>query len=141
MAKPSILPWLAIGAAGWLALRSTASIAPNILTTSSAAPPAEPLPLRAGVPYLFLVRVETTDETARALLESKGVENIEFSPAENPPPWTNPGETYSTRVVSFKAVPRGNGTVTVGDPFYGIGRLDTLVRLDGMPLEALALEA
>lgn len=100
--------------------------------------PGSPQPLRAGVRYLFLVRLEAPEAEARATLEAKNVENLEFAPASVPPFWTQPGELYSTRVAAFRVAPQGNGTITLGDPFYGIGRLEKVVRLDGQPFDAEA---
>ncbi len=130
----SFLPLLVLGAAGFALWSKTQSGA----APGDTATPGAPMPLRAQVPYLFIVRLETTDEAAAAVLESKGVDSLEFGPASAPPFWAKPGETYSTRIASFKATPNGNGSVTLGDPFYGIGRLNTLVRLDGQPFTAEA---
>lgn len=95
-----------------------------------------PQPLRAGVKYLFLVRTEQPDETVRSTLAPKGVEALELTTAPVPPFWAKPGESYSARVAAFRATPQGNGTITLGDPFYGVGRLERVVRLDGQPFDA-----
>lgn len=89
------------------------------------------VPLSAGTGYLFMVRLapETLESSARLLLESKGATMIEFLAAANPPFWAAPDEPASTRLASFKATPAGNSTVRLGDDFYGIGRLERVVRL------------
>lgn len=125
-----IVPFLAAGAVGLFVLSRKGG--------STSAPQTGPQPLRAGVPYLFIVRLDpaATDDVARATLESKGVDSLVLSPAVNPPFWASrPGAValYSNRVASFKATPAGNGSVTLGDPFYGIGQLEVLARLDGQP--------
>lgn len=112
----------------WSRARESGSIAPRLGAQ----------PVRAGVPYLFVVRLEADDETATGVLESKGVEMLQLAPATRAPFWSKPGELYSTRAASFKAVPQGNGSVTLGEPFYGIGRLEQLVRLDGQPFASEA---
>ena len=88
-----------------------------------------PSTIEAGVPYLFIVRLTATDTAAEAVLSPKGVTDLEFSPATSPPPWTGPGESYSTRVAAFRVTPRGNSTIELGQDFYGIGRLEKVVRL------------
>lgn len=117
---------------------------------TSSASPGGPRPLRAGVPYLFIVRLNpgVTDEQVNAALEPKGVESLILSPAVNPPFWatlptgsvptlpTGSVPVWSNRVASFKATPQGNGSVSLGDPFYGVGRLESLARLDGMSIDA-----
>lgn len=95
-----------------------------------------PQPLRAGVKYLFVVRTELPDQQVQSVLEPKGVEALEMAPATVPPFWAKPGESYSARVAAFRATPQGNGTVTLGDPFYGVGRLEQVVRLDARPFDA-----
>jgi hypothetical protein len=99
--------------------------------SASPAIPAGPTtaPLMAGTPYLFVVRLSALEDAARATIESKGGTMIEFSPAINPPFWATSGEAFSTSVVSFKATPAGNSTVSLGDDFYGIGRLERVIRL------------
>lgn len=125
----SYLPWLLLGGAGlFLASRGSSSAVPKDTAT-----PGAPMPLRAGVPYLFLVRLEATEDAARETLESKGVENLMFTPASVPPFWAKVGDRFGTTAASFKATPAGNSSVTLGQPFYGIGRLEVLVRLDGQP--------
>jgi len=98
---------------------------------SSSAAPYGPtsVPLVAGTPYLFIVRLEALDDAARAVVESKGATMVEISPAANPPFWATEGTVYPTRVISFRATPAGNSTVMLGDPFYGIGRLERVMRL------------
>jgi hypothetical protein len=129
MASP--LPWLvALGAAGLVLSKMRGASSGE----SSAPISADPVPLRAGVPYLFLVRLDVSDAAARPVLEEKGVENLEFSPASVVPFWLPEDATeFSTRIASFKAVPRGNSHVSLGMPFYGVGRLERLVRLDARP--------
>lgn len=95
-----------------------------------------PQPLRAGRKYLFLVRTELPDEQVRSVLAPKGVEALEMAPATVAPFWAKPGESYSARVAAFRATPQGNGVITLGDPFYGVGRLEKVVRLDGQPFDA-----
>ena len=95
---------------------------------------AKPVPLYAGVPYLFLVRLEKPEDEAREVLEGKGVESLLFTPSSNPPAYVTGGESWSTTTASFKAVPNGNSAgVSLGMPFYGVGRLEQLVRLDSRP--------
>jgi hypothetical protein len=132
-ASSSLIPLLVLGAVGY-AIFGKAKAAPG------AAQSLLPLPLRAGVPYLFVIRLETTDDDAQTVISTKGAENIEFTSASVPPFWAQPGETFSTRAVVFQVTPRGNATLSLGDDFYGIGRLEKLVRLDGQPLSALATE-
>jgi hypothetical protein len=129
----SLLPWLALGAVAYLVVdkQQKAEIA-------DMAAPGSPQPLRAGVGYLFFVRLEATEEAARAVLAPKGVSMLLFGPATNPPFWAQVGQPYSTAFASFKATPAGNGSITLGDPFYGIGRLEKVVRLDGQPFTAEA---
>lgn len=131
----SLIPWLVLGAVGYLMFGRSA------LATSTGvrdkALPGSPQPLRAGIPYLFIIRLDVAEAKAREVLEGKGVQNLLFSPASNPPFWlTTASLPFSTRIASFKATPAGNSQVTLGDPFYGIGRLETLVRLDGQPFAA-----
>ncbi|HEY3493838.1 MAG TPA: hypothetical protein VGK73_04100 [Polyangiaceae bacterium] len=103
---------------------------------ASSAQTGAPVPLRAGVPYLFIVRLGVSDYQASEVLATKpAVENVEYSDALNPPFWA-PTDTTPARLVSFKATPQGNGAISLGDPFYGIGRLERLVRLDGQPIDA-----
>lgn len=128
-----LLPLLALAAIGYVVYEKTRGVA-------DVAQVGVPQPLRAGVRYLFLVRLDASMETAQAVLAPKGVERIEFSPATVPPFWAAPGAVFSTSLVSFIAQPAGNGTVTVGEPFYGIGRLERVVRLDGQPFSAPAGE-
>lgn len=131
------LPFIAAGLVGLFVLsKKSAGAASN-------AAPGAPQPLRAGVPYLFILRLDrdVSDADVRAVLEPKGVENLLVSPAVLPPFWAQAGEAFDVRVASFKAVPRGNSTLTLGDPLYGLGRLETLVRLDGMPFAAEAPSA
>src|SRR5262245_30354088 len=99
-----LVPFLAAGAVGLFVLTRDGRNGPP----SSSAIPNEPIPLRAGVPYLFIVRLSPgiTDEQARAALEPKGVESLVLSPALNPPFWAAlPGavELFSNRHASFKA--------------------------------------
>lgn len=130
-----LVPFLAAGAVGLFVLsRSRAASASNALV-------GVPQPLRAGVPYLFIVRLDAgvTDEAARAALEPKGVENLVLTPALNAPFWASSSPIpFSSRHASFKATPKGNSTITLGDPFYGVGRLESLARLDGQPFAAEA---
>jgi hypothetical protein len=104
----------------------------------TSARPGKVEPLRPGVRYLFILRLDAgvTDERAREVLEAKAVENLVLSPALTPPFWAAAGQPFSSRVASFKFTARGSATVTLGEPFYGIGRLETLVRLDGLPFDA-----
>ena len=125
------LPFLAAGAVGLFVLSRSRS------GGSTSASPGAPVPLRAGVPYLFIVRLGTdvTDEQVHAALDPKGVENLLLTPAVNPPFWATTGAiAYAPRVASFKATPKCSSTITLGDSFYGIGRLESLARLDGQPL-------
>lgn len=123
---------LALGVLGALALTAkTASLDPPDM-----APVGGPAPLWAGVRYLFVVRLEVTEEMARAILEAKGVEALEFGPAAVAPFWTKPGEAFSTRVAAFRFLAKGNGSVTPGSNFYEVGRLERVVRLDGLPFSA-----
>lgn len=105
------------------------------------AEPLGPQPLRAGVPYLFQVRLTSSGDpvgemAAEDVLKSKGASMIVFSPAILPPFWSSPGAAFSTRVASFKVTPQGNATVTMGQDFYAIGRLEKVARLDGQPFAA-----
>lgn len=128
MANPLLLlAALGIGAAA-LAFRRGA--------TSSSAAVGAPAKLQAGVPYLFIVRLDVPDAQAETTLESKGVEMLEFAEVTSAPPWAVPGQPASPRVASFKATPAGNSTVTFGMPFYGIGKLERISRLDGQPFDA-----
>lgn len=125
MSAPLLLLGLAAGL-GVAFYKSRAGAPPS----SSA--PSSPVPLYAGVPYLFLVRLETSEDEARPVLEAKGVENLLFSESSNPPAFAAPGEDYGHVTASFKAVPKGSSAaLTLGMPFYGVGRLEQLVRLDG----------
>ena len=125
----SLLPWLALATAATFVLTRKGR-------SSSYAGAGAPAALYAGVPYLFIVRLEASDEMARATLEPKGAADLEMSPATTPPFWAEPGAAYSTRVAAFRATPQGNSTVSLGEPFYGIGRLEKVVRLDGQPFNA-----
>ncbi len=136
-----IVPFLAAAGVGLFVLSRKSGSAPS----STSAPSNGPQPLWAGVPYLFIVRLDVgvTDEAARAALEPKGVEMLVLAPAVNPPFWVTtlngvPAGVWSQRVASFKATPKGNSTVTLGNPFYGVGRLETLARLDGRPFAEAA---
>lgn len=136
----SLLPFLAAGAVGLFVLTRKQT------GGSSSAPVGVAVPLRQGVRYLFIVRLSpgVSDEQARAVLEPKGVESLVFSPAVNPPFWAAlPGavELFSSRHASFATTMRGSSSITLGDPFYGIGRLEALSRLDGQPLSAEAPSA
>lgn len=112
-----------LGALGALAFTSS-SLKPQ---TSSYGPTT--VPLVAGTPYLFIVRLEALDDAARAVVESKGATMVEISPAANPPFWAQSGQPFPERVISFRATPAGNSTVMLGDSFYGIGRLERVIRL------------
>lgn len=129
----SLLTWAMLGIGGYLAFGRLASATSTGVKDKAA--PGSPQPLRAGVPYLFIIRLDKPEAEARPILESKGVQNLLFSPAVNPPFWVSSG-LFSQLVASFKATPAGNSSVTLGDPFYGIGRLETVVRLDGQPFAA-----
>jgi hypothetical protein len=137
----SLFTWLALGVGGYVLLDKARSGQSLLQSPDMAMPGAGPQPLRAGTGYLFFVRLETSDEAATAALAPKGAQNLTFGEATVPPFWTRPGESYSTRIASFKATPAGNGQVTLGDPFYGIGRLEKVVRLDGQEFSAPAAEA
>lgn len=89
--------------------------------------PGGPISIAGGSPYLFIVRLSASDAAAEAVLAPKGVTDLEFSPAMNPPPWTKPGEAFSTRVAAFRVTPAGNSTVELGQDFYGIGQLEKVV--------------
>lgn len=136
MASP-LVPLAALGLGiYYLVTRSGSGSVASSAPWPEGAPPesASPVPLYAGVPYLFLVRLEKSEQEARAALEPKGVENLLFTPSGNPPAYAAPGESFGTTTASFKFVPRGNSaSVTLGLPMYGIGRLEQLVRLDGRP--------
>lgn len=126
----SVVPFLlGLAGLGYWALTRRSSGAPQ-----SSASVAAPVPLYAGIPYLFLVRLEKSEDEARAVLEPKGVLNLLFTPSGNPPAYAAPGEPFGTTTASFKFVPRGNSAaVQLGLSMYGIGRLEQLVRLDGRP--------
>lgn len=137
----SLLPWVALGTLGYFALsRSSRSGAPSpygapvdtgaAVNEASADGPAE---LEPGVRYLFVVRLEATPEHARQVLEGKKVEGLQFVPASEPAFWVQPDEPFSTTAATFMATAQGRAFVTLGDPFYGVGRLEKLVRLDGLP--------
>jgi hypothetical protein len=128
----SFLPWLALGAVGYVLF----SRAQSGSKTPDEASVNGPQPLQAGVKYLFLVRLEKPETEARAVLESKGVESLLFGPAAVTPFWAKPGDAYGTVAASFMATPRGSSSITLGDPFYGVGRLESLTRLDGQPFGA-----
>src|SRR6185369_10972668 len=127
----SFLPWLELGAVAYLVIDKGRS-----KEVADMAAPGSPQPLRAQVPYLFFVRLEATEAAARAALEPKGVSMVVFAPASVPPFWAQVGEPYPTSAVSFKATPAGNAAITLGQSFYGIGRLEKVVRLDGQPFTA-----
>lgn len=130
-----LLPLFAAGAVGLFMLARKGGGGANT------AAPGQAYPLHAGVGYLFIVRLGTdiTDEEARSVLDAKHVESLVLGPAVNPPFWATTGAiVFSNRIASFKATPPGNSSVTLGEPFYGIGRLETLVRLDGQPFTAEA---
>ena len=130
----NLIPWLGAAAVAYILYdKSRQSGAPEDTAISTL---GVPQPLRAGVKYLFLVRTEQPDEVVRSTLAPKGVEALELSTAPVAPFWAKPGESYSARVAAFRATPQGNGTVTLGDPFYGVGRLERVVRLDGQPFDA-----
>jgi hypothetical protein len=104
-----------------------------VLTRKERAPegllPGGPVELVQGGRYLFIVRLSASDAAAEAVLTPKGVEELNFSPATNPPPWTAEGEPYSARVASFRFTAKGRSTVELGQDFYGIGRLEKVVPL------------
>ena len=132
-----IVPFLAAGAVGLFVLSRSRS------GGSTSASPGAPATLRAGVPYLFILRLDdaVSEEQARSVLEPKGVSSLIISPAVNPPFWASgaPGLVpFGSRHASFQATPKGSSTITLGDPFYGIGRLESLARLDGQPLSSEA---
>lgn len=94
------------------------------------------IPITAGTTYLFVVRLSVSDATADAVLGPKGVTALEFQQASVAPPWTKPGEQFSTRVAAFRATPAGHSTVELGQEFYGIGRLEKVVPLStALPAE------
>jgi hypothetical protein len=138
MTSSSLFSWLALGAIGYVVFERVKASS-NEVTDSAVV--GKPEPLWAGVPYLFMLRLEATEAVARPVLESKGVEMLVFAPATVTPFWAKPGDVIGTTVASFRAVPHGNSTITLGMPFYGIGRLESLVRLDGQPFEAPPAEA
>lgn len=102
--------------------------------------PGGPQPLFAGVPYLFVVRfpplaideLPEQRETARAFLATKGATLVAFGPASLPPE-LGPSSDYGAEVVSFRVVPSGRSTVQRGEPFYDLGTLESISRLDGRP--------
>lgn len=122
----SLLPWLGVGALAFILFESQRG-------PRDVAQPGSPQPLYGGVKYLFLVRLETTEAEAREKLEVKGIENLQFTRALNPPFWVQQGLPYSPVVASFMSTPSGNSQLTLGSDFYGVGKLERLVRLDGMP--------
>lgn len=97
-----------------------------------------PQPLFAGVPYLLMVRMPPTEDTeaqrehARAFLATKAATMVVFSPITVPPEF-RPAGALGTEVVSFRVVPAGNSTVQRGKPFYDLGTLESVSRLDGQP--------
>ena len=100
-----------------------------------------PQPLYAGVPYLFLVRLplveddesaEAQREAARSFLATKAATMVTFTPVTVPPEF-RPSGTIGDEVVSFRVVPAGDSTVQRGKPFYDLGTLEKVVRLDGRP--------
>ena len=106
----------------------------------SEAPRGSAVTMTAGRPYLFIVRLPlgtgpADDSAARRLIEQKGGTNITLSEASVAPFWAEPGQPYSKVVLSFRATPQGNSTIELGMDFYGIGRLEKVVALDGMPFE------
>lgn len=125
----SFLPWLALGVAGYFVIDRVSRT-----SVEDEAKAGVPVPLQPGIRYLFLVRLESTEASARPVLESKGVEQLKFTTDSMVPPfWTKPGEPFSTAVASFIAEPKGSSTIELGTPFYGVGRLEKLIRLDGQP--------
>lgn len=127
---------LALAALGaFMAIRGQAPRETGVRDMASAGGPS---PLWAGVRYLFVVRLEVSDDMARAILESKAVEALELAPASEPPFWAKPGEPFSDRVAAFRFLARGNGSVTLGSNFYEVGRLEKVVRLDGQPFSSPA---
>lgn len=136
----SLLPWLALGTVGFIVYTKMGQRPVGVTDALRGAPQ----PLVAGVPYLFNVRLDVTDEAAREVLESKGVEMLVFASASQPPFWavtTGAPVPFSSRVASFKATPEGNGQVTLGEVFYGIGRLESVARLDGRAFSTPAVES
>jgi hypothetical protein len=127
-----LLPWLALGAVGYVVWSKSQT------GVTDMARPGVVEPLRAGVPYLFIVRLTpgVTDDAARAVVESKGGGSIVFAAASVRPAWSTPADVISDRVVSFKVTPAGNATLSLGDPFYGIGRIESIVRFDGQKFGA-----
>lgn len=131
----SLYPLLALGTVGFIVYQQMSRRPVGVTDAARGGPQ----PLFAGTPYLFNVRLDVPDDAAREVLESKGAEMLVFASASQPPFWaltTGAPVPFSTRVASFKATPQGNGTVTLGEPFYGIGRLESVARLDGRAFAA-----
>jgi hypothetical protein len=131
--KKDVLPALALGATALIVYLKLK--APNV---RDMAQPGANEPLRAGVPYLFVVRLApgVSEDQIKATIESKGGVGIVFGPASIRPVWATPGDIIGDRAVSFKVTPQGNATVKLGDPFYGVGRLEAIVRSDGQTFRA-----
>ena len=128
------LAFAAGAAALWTLLRAkNAEAASNAL--------GGPQPLYAGVPYLFIVRMPPADddaeaeaqrESARAFLATKAATLVTFAPITLPPEF-RPSGTLGSEIVSFRVVPAGNSIVQRGKPFYELGTLEKVTRLDGQP--------
>jgi hypothetical protein len=131
--KKDALPMLALGATALIVYLKLK--APNV---RDMAQPGASEPLRGGVPYLFVVRLApgVSEDQIRATIESKGGIAIVFGPASVRPAWATPSDVLGDRAVSFKVTPQGNATVKLGDPFYGVGRLEAIVRTDGQVFRA-----
>ena len=122
----------------------------HLQVNGSTSAPTGPQPLQAGIPYLFLVRLppvvglpamEAQHAAVIDFLVKKKAEMIEFAPATVPPFYAKPGVPFGQEIVSFKVVPSGNSTIQRGQPFYDIGTLDVVARLDGKPFATPALVA
>lgn len=121
---PNALAWFAgLGALGMLLLGKRPASAVDYGPTT--------VPIIAGTPYLWIVRLGpgTHQDAARGVVESKGATMVEFAEASTPPFWATSDDPGTTRVLSFKATPQGDSTVTLGQDFYGIGRLERVIRL------------
>lgn len=121
---PNALAWFAgLGALGMILLGKRPATAVDYGPTT--------VPILAGESYLWIVRLSplTHEDAARAIVESKGATMVEFASASVPPFWATSEDPGSERIISFKATPQGNSTVTLGQDFYGIGRLERVIRL------------
>ena len=99
-----------------------------ILIGTTAASGAGAVSIIAGRSYIFIIRLDAHESVVSSVLESKGATRIEYGAATNPPFWAG-AEPWSQRIVSFRVTPAGNSTVTMGDPFYGLGRIERIISL------------